>query len=366
MTTMYTLRLCKDNYLSIVYTLSRMSGDKCVPLSEVRKELESLVAMARESGDSEMERLFNGQLAELSQAGGRRKSRRHHRGRRGRTHRRSRYGGVNGESKSSSHTKVCHAITTAMMMSGGAAITYLSYLAIFPVVAKSLPQLCGEGVKDQVLSAVLGVWDKSLTCTARQAKWDVLRANVIKYVLGVEAAAVLTDKAVMGKSKLKEYYNKLLEWNVANVCPVIESAAGKTKRGVCSTVTAPFRAAMAVGRGALSGLSALGRGSRVAMMRDDHSFGHKRRAERKGVDIGTGMDAVGRNDRATSVSKSPKSATKESAGIQTEDVVELKRPRRDTSQQTSSPTRRRSRSRSPGKPSSSSGGRRTRRIHRRR
>lgn len=332
---------------SVSQSLSSKKPDMCVSMNQVKQELGNLLNLARETGDKEMENIFKEQLGDLK-TGGSRKTR----NRRGRKMR----GGA---------STLCHAITTSMFMSGGAAITYLSYLGIVPVVSKSLPKICSDGMKDQVLSAVLGVWDSSLTCAARQAKWDALRANVIQYVLGAQAFAVLSDRAIMGKSKLIEYYTKLLTWNETNVCPLIENTLSQTTKATCAIITAPFKAAMAVKRGITSNVSRMFtsknantsvmppppskiiRSKSLAPIRTSMTSSESPEISRMAVSQGTSVMTALPGKRPVSTKSISKS------------VKTLKRPR-SSSPSSAEPSRRRSRSNSNG----SKGGRKTHRRHR--
>lgn len=309
-------------------------NDKCVPLSHVRNEIENLISIAHNSGDKEMESIFRSQLEDMRR-GGARKTRRNRMRQRG------------------GATSLCHAVTTAMFMSGSAAVTYLSYITVFPVVSKSLPVLCGEGVKDQLLSAVLGVWNKELTCASRQAKWDLLRANVIKYALGAQAMAVFTDKALTGKSKLIGYYKKLLSWNEDNLCPLIETATSKSTKIACSFITAPFRAAMAIGRGAKTGIRLVGETFDTIHGLGDEEY------EVVGDDVS--RETKKASAETIKTHESPKKITLSNLG-RSKSMTNLKRAR-SSSPGSNSQTRRRARSVSSDSSRKLKGGRKTRRRH---
>jgi hypothetical protein len=149
-------------------------------------------------------------------------------------------------------SKMCHIITTAMFLSSSAAITYLTYHNALPILTRAMPKLC-DGAYDQALGHVTSLWNSSSSCAARQAAWDRLREKVLAGTIGAQGMLIVLDKVLLGKSKFKEMYNKVLTWNEANLCPLFSSfslaATSKVKNAACIMLTAPFKALFAVGRG---------------------------------------------------------------------------------------------------------------------
>jgi hypothetical protein len=202
--------------------------DKCASLKQVKNELEKLIVISKMAGDNDMAKTFTEQLDAFSKR---------------RTPSSSRM--VGGAST------MCHVITTAMFLTSSAAITYLTYHNVLPVVTRAMPKVC-EGRYDQFLGSITGLWNKKNSCAARQAAWDRLREKVLASVVGVQGMALVMDKALLGKSKFKSLYNKVLTWNEANLCPLFSSfslaSTSKVKNAACIMLTAPFKALFAVGR----------------------------------------------------------------------------------------------------------------------
>lgn len=185
----------------------------CASMYQVRSELRLLIEMAQKNGDKEMERIFKSQLLDIEGAGTKR----------------SRIGGGD---------KLCHALTTAMLMSSGAGIAYLSYLNIIPLVTKMTPKPCA-GTMDQVVSLTLGWINPTASCSARQAAFDRFVTKVTTAALG---AGGLTLTAISsGHKVISNKYNKVFEYNKQNVCPVVEGIVSNTKRGLCYVIPGAFR-----------------------------------------------------------------------------------------------------------------------------
>lgn len=304
----------------------------CVSLSVVKEELRNLLKAARESGDRSLERKLADDLDMMSEPGTKR----------------IRVGGGD---------KMCHALTTAMFMSSGAAITYLTYMNVVPSVLAMVPRPCA-GPSEQFLGYITSWVDPNTSCAVRQAAWDRFTKAVLAatgVAIGQETYLGLARKGV---SKLGDSYKRVFEFNKMNVCPVLEKVVSSTRKGVCYTITEPFRV--------------LHRALERATEAFDVMYGIDRASSERSMSRSSSRSSAASRSRsakrmkttATSMSASPSSADKAAKGMK--DIREyMSKPKsRSHSKSKSSKSKSKSQSRS-----SSKGGRKTRRhvkTHKRR
>jgi hypothetical protein len=184
----------------------------CVSLSTVKVELRQLLKEALKTGNKRLQKTLADDLETISGPGTKR----------------MRIGGGD---------KMCHALTTAMFMTSGAAITYLTYMNVLPSVLSMVPRPCA-GTGEQILGYVLSIVDPKSSCSARQAAWDKFTKAVFASAglgIGQETYFGLGRKGV---AKLNEAYDTVFEFNKKHVCGHFENVVSSTKRGVC----APFKA----------------------------------------------------------------------------------------------------------------------------
>lgn len=206
---------------------SKKSG-KCVALNEVKEEINNLIKIANDSGNSDIAEIFFNQLNALSKQ----------------------------KSKSSVHmtggaSKLCHILTTAMFLSSGSAISYLTYMQVMPIITKAMPKLC-NGAWDQFLGASLGKISSDFSCEARQAAWDKLRLAIIS-AAGGGPSILLSFKDI--RHNIKNIYFKVLEWNEKNLCPLLSSSGDFSKKAVCYSIKAPFKAIASIAHSTKKALS---------------------------------------------------------------------------------------------------------------
>lgn len=189
--------------------------DHCVALSVVKDELRKLANAAHASGDHDLAGRFENQIE-------------------GMNHSRSRAGGAgSGERKDWDR---CDKITTAMLMTAGAGLTYLAYLHILPSVMKVIPATCA-GPMDRVKSMFVGIFDETASCYAKQKQWTSFKNAVYSGIFGTATIAPFGPKIAetmgLDKEGLKSKYNKLYEFNRKHVCPYFEKAAKEVEAGKC-------------------------------------------------------------------------------------------------------------------------------------
>lgn len=294
-------------------------SDMCVSLSTVKTELRQLLNDARQSGNKQLERNLEADLELMAEPGTKR----------------MRVGGGD---------KVCHVLTTAMFMSAGAAITYMTYMNVIPSVLAMIPTPCA-GPSDQILGYLTSWVDPNSSCAVRQAAWDRFSAAVLAaagVAVGQETYFGLARK---GMSKIGDLYRKVFEFNKKNVCPVVEKVVSSTSKGVCYIVTEQFRKlnrALMTATDVFDELHGVERGSSESP-RSRRSSSSKSRSMKRMKTTGTTM------------SISPTSAEKAAMGVR--DIREfMSKPKSKSSSRGTNKSKSKSRSRS-----SSKGGRRTRR-----
>lgn len=192
---------------------------QCVSLNVVKGELRKLADAARTAGDSELAMKFEGQIGSMSGQHSRSRSRRGGEG--------------SGERKEWDR---CDKITTAMLMSAGAGLTYLAYVNVLPSVIGFIPKTC-SGAGDRLKSMFVGIFDPTASCNAKQVQWTSFKNAIWAAVFGTATVAPLGPKVAsmlgVDKEGLRAKYNKLYEFNRKHVCPYFEKAAEEVAAGEC-------------------------------------------------------------------------------------------------------------------------------------
>ena len=302
-------------------------SDMCVSLSTVKTELRGLLNDARQSGNKQLEKSLAADLELMAGPGTKR----------------ARVGGAD---------KMCHVITTAMFMSSGAAITYLTYMNVVPSVLAMVPRPCA-GPSEQVLGYITSWLDPNSSCAVRQAAWDRFTKAVLAaagVAMGQETYFGLARKSI---SKIGDSYKKVFDFNKKNVCPVVEKIVSSTTRGVCYTITEPFRI---LHRALLTATEVFD-----AMHGIERPSSASSRSSSLSASSSVSPSMKRMRTTATSMSASPSSAEKAAMGMR--DIREfLSKPKSKSSSKASSKGSSKSKSKSKSKSrSSSKGGRQTRR-----
>jgi hypothetical protein len=130
----------------------------------------------------------------------------------------------------------CDKITTAMLMTAGAGLTYLAYVNILPSVMKIVPSTCA-GPMDRVRSMFVSIFDETASCYAKQKQWTSFKNAIYGGLFGTATMAPLGPKVAsmlgVDREGLKGKYNKLYEFNRKYVCPYFEKAARDVEDGKC-------------------------------------------------------------------------------------------------------------------------------------
>lgn len=186
----------------------------CVALSVVKGELRKLADAAHASGDHKLAEKFEAQLEGMHKS--------HSRG-----------GAGPGERRDWDR---CDTITTAMLMTAGAGLSYLAYVYVLPSVMKAIPATCA-GPMDRARSMFVSIFDETASCYAKQKQWTSFKNAIYGGVFGTATMAPLGPKVAsmlgVDKEGLKGKYNKLYEFNRKHVCPYFEKAAKDVEAGRC-------------------------------------------------------------------------------------------------------------------------------------
>lgn len=222
-------------------------NSKCVPLSQVKKELNDLLLIAMNNNDTELVNIFKKQINDLTKSKSQSK--------------------LKTSQMTGGASKICHAITSAMFLSSGAAISILSYYGAMPIIEKAMPKLC-NGTWDQFLGATMGKVSKDFSCESRQAAWDKLRAAVITAAGGIPTV-IASIKELRGK--FSNTYRKVLSWNEKHICPFLSQSSISIKDAACFTVKAPISAIKSIAQSTRHSFSSSRKGSFFNMLHGQES-----------------------------------------------------------------------------------------------
>ena len=197
-----------------LYKLTGKMRDHCVALSVVKEELRKLADAAHASGDHALAEKFEEELRGMNKSHSR--------------------GGARTDERRDWDR--CDKITTAMLMTAGAGLSYLAYVNVLPSVMKIVPTTCA-GPMDRVKSMFVSIFDETASCYAKQKQWTSFKNAIYGGIFGTATMAPLGPKiaSFMGVDRegLKGKYNKLYEFNRKHVCPYFEKAAKDVEAGKC-------------------------------------------------------------------------------------------------------------------------------------